>query len=54
MHTTTDALGSCPNCDAAIPTTRVLIEYETTDGAAMFADCPDCRKVVHPMSAPHD
>ncbi len=41
-------LGICPHCDAAIPTTRVLIEYETGDGTSTYAECPECRDVVHP------
>lgn len=43
------SLGSCPDCGSAIPARRVLIEYETTDGRpAMYAECPDCRDIVHP------
>lgn len=42
-------LGSCPNCTAAIPEYRVLIEYETSEGwPRTFAECPDCESVVHP------
>ena len=41
--------GQCPDCGSAIPTRRVLIEYETADGRpAMYAECPDCREIVHP------
>lgn len=47
MHATT--LGRCPACDGAIPRRNKLIEYETSEGwTAMFAECPDCRDVVHP------
>jgi hypothetical protein len=43
------SLGSCPDCGSAIPARRVLIEYETADGRpAMYAECPDCRDIVHP------
>jgi len=42
------ALGVCPECRADILSTAVLIEYETTDGPALYAECPDCRRVVHP------
>jgi hypothetical protein len=41
-------LGRCPSCESPIPQRRLLIEYETADGQAMFAECPDCRDVVHP------
>lgn len=40
--------GTCPVCGSPIPTTRVLIEYETADGATAYAECPDCGTVVHP------
>jgi hypothetical protein len=43
-----DALGTCPDCGTPIPTTRVLIEYQRNDGPAVYAECPDCREVVHP------
>lgn len=43
-------LGDCPACDAAVPASRVLIEYETATGqTAVYADCPACRDVVHPV-----
>jgi hypothetical protein len=53
MRTTSDqsrhVLGLCPGCGSAIPGRRLLIEYETSDGRpAMYAECPDCRDVVHP------
>lgn len=42
-------LGECPDCGSTIPTTGLLIEYDTADGgAAMYAECPACRAVVHP------
>ncbi|WP_435067466.1 hypothetical protein [Haloplanus sp. C73] len=41
-------LGDCPHCDARIGRTRLLIRYDTTDGPAAYAECPDCRDVVHP------
>jgi NAD-dependent SIR2 family protein deacetylase len=41
-------LGRCPRCESQIPDRRLLIEYETDDGPAMFAECPACRDVVHP------
>ncbi len=42
-------LGHCPDCGSAIPAGRALIEYETATGRpAVYAECPDCRDVVHP------
>jgi len=48
MSTTTSTLGACPRCRETIPSVRLLIEYETTDGPAMYAECPGCRAVVQP------
>ena len=49
MTTTgTNALGRCPECDAEIPASRILIEYETAEGTEAFAECPGCLDVVHP------
>ncbi|MDY6817698.1 MAG: hypothetical protein SVG88_03475 [Halobacteriales archaeon] len=44
-------IGTCPYCGAAIAPTNVLIEYETDDGVARFAECPECREVAHPDTA---
>lgn len=42
-------LGRCPSCDAMIPQSGLLIEYESADGwPQMFAECPRCTDVVHP------
>jgi len=41
-------LGDCPRCDTRISTARLLIEYDTPDGPAAYAECPSCRDVVHP------
>jgi len=42
-------LGSCPDCDAGLMGTDVLIRYETRAGQERtFAECPACRSVVHP------
>jgi hypothetical protein len=42
--------GECPNCTHWIPAVDVLIEYETSDGRSrLFADCPGCEDVVHPV-----
>lgn len=48
MHSTSDTLGRCPDCEATIPARRLLIEYERGDERAIFAACPDCDAVVHP------
>lgn len=41
-------LGRCPNCDEAITRDYLIIEYESKGRPAKFAECPDCRNVVHP------
>jgi hypothetical protein len=42
--------GNCPDCDAALLGADVLIQYETRTGQErLFAECPDCRSVVHPV-----
>jgi len=41
-------LGDCPHCNSRISRARLLIEYDTTDGPSTYAECPDCRDVVHP------
>lgn len=48
MSTQRTSLGDCPNCRAAIPTGLLLIEYETADGTASYAECPGCDDVVQP------
>lgn len=48
MSTQSDVLGTCPECGERLPAATLLIEYETDDGTAVFADCPACREVVHP------
>jgi len=48
MHPTSDILGVCPHCGASIPAGQLLIEYETDDETAIYAECPDCTAVVHP------
>lgn len=42
-------LGICPFCSAEVATTDVLIEYESADGPAVYAECPECRDVVNPV-----
>lgn len=45
----TPELGACPECAAAIPASRVLIEYERGEGeTTAFAECPGCREVIRP------
>jgi hypothetical protein len=41
-------LGDCPRCDTRISRAQLLIQYDTADGPAAYAECPDCRDVVHP------
>ena len=41
-------LGACPRCQHRIPAAQLLIEYETDNGQAVWAECPDCNEVVHP------
>ncbi|MFB6165922.1 MAG: hypothetical protein ABEJ31_12250 [Haloarculaceae archaeon] len=45
---TDDALGCCPRCGAALAAASLLIRYQTADGDAVFAECPDCEEPVHP------
>lgn len=33
-------LGACPHCGVAISKTHLIIEYETTDGPDIYAECP--------------
>lgn len=49
MTTNLSSLGSCPGCGAPIGRQHVLIEYETDDGPDLFAECPGCHEVVHPV-----
>lgn len=48
MRTRQPSLGSCPFCNATVPETRVLIEYETAEGSELWAECPSCTEVVDP------
>jgi hypothetical protein len=48
MATKSATLGTCPECEETIPGGYLLIEYETTEGPEQFAECPDCRTIVHP------
>ncbi|MFC4552767.1 MULTISPECIES: hypothetical protein [Halorussus] len=48
MSAETKTLGRCPNCARAIPRDYLLIEYVSEGTPAKFAECPDCRDVVHP------
>ena len=49
MDSTSELLGTCPHCSASIRSAQTLIEYETTDETAVYAECPDCTAVVHPV-----
>lgn len=48
MSETQETLGGCPECDTQIPASRLLIEYESSDGPGRFAECPECGSVVTP------
>lgn len=48
MSETQESLGNCPHCVLPIPRSRLLIEYETSNGPGIFAECPDCEDVVTP------
>ncbi|WP_458187160.1 DUF7837 family putative zinc-binding protein [Haladaptatus sp. NG-WS-4] len=48
MATEPASLGMCPDCESDIPRGYVLIEYGTENGKERFAECPDCREIVHP------
>ncbi|WP_456071279.1 DUF7837 family putative zinc-binding protein [Haladaptatus caseinilyticus] len=48
MATESARLGVCPNCDDSITNGYLLIEYETESGLERFAECPNCREIVHP------
>lgn len=49
MSTQRTTLGTCPVCNVQIPSSQLLIRYETSEGwPAMYAECPDCGDVVHP------
>ena len=42
-------LERCPQCNEAIPSVYLLIEYETDTGqTGRWAECPDCGEVVDP------
>ena len=36
-------------CGSGIPEAAVLIEYESRGDSAVYAECPDCFEVVHPI-----
>lgn len=50
MATEPASLGRCPDCSGRIPRGYLLIEYETEEGSQRFAECPDCREIVHPRN----
>lgn len=48
MSETQETLGDCPHCETSIPGSRLLIEYDSSDGPDLFAECPECEAVVTP------
>lgn len=51
VSTSPSVAGTCPQCGEAVPSHRLLIEYETANGRSAFAECPTCEDVIHPESA---
>jgi len=49
MERQREVLGDCPDCTATIPRGALLISYERDGWPAMYAECPDCGRVVHPQ-----
>jgi hypothetical protein len=45
----TSTLGCCPECQATLATADVLISYERAGQSEVWADCPECGAVVHPV-----
>lgn len=41
-------IGVCPECGSDIDAGRTLISYERQGERARYADCRNCRTVVHP------
>lgn len=42
-------LGVCPSCEAALPTTSLVVRYDAaTEWPRMLAACRGCDEVVHP------
>lgn len=48
MKTRSSHLGDCPLCGSEILSRDVLIEYDRDDGRGIWAECPDCTRVVDP------
>ncbi|WP_290810020.1 hypothetical protein [Halovivax sp.] len=48
MSSEQSVAGDCPHCRAAVPRSRVIIEYETDAGPGVYAECPECEDVVAP------
>jgi len=57
MASNRSVLGACPRCHHRIPAAQLLIDYQTSEGRQIWAECPGCREVVHPRegkTAPED
>lgn len=48
MQSRNSTHGTCPTCGETLQSHDILITYDTDDGTSHFADCPACRRVVHP------
>ncbi|WP_440991933.1 DUF7837 family putative zinc-binding protein [Haloarchaeobius baliensis] len=42
-------VGDCPHCGTRLGRGDVLISYIEDERRRHWADCPDCREVVHPQ-----
>lgn len=51
MATNRSTLGVCPRCNERITAAQLLIEYDTDEGHAIWAECPGCSEVVHPVES---
>lgn len=47
-------LGGCPHCGTRLGMGDVLISYTGTDQQRHWADCPNCREIVHPQRGKSD
>lgn len=49
-----DHVGVCSDCGTPLPRSNVVIVYETEDGWARVAVCPECRDLAHAPGALED
>lgn len=41
-------LGACSECGERLLEAHLLVEYRADGDAKYYAECPECRTVVHP------